>query len=66
MMTANEYRETLIGVMKMKLAEVEKNPLYQQNKWVEEEYANGLNEGFLEGFKEAIRTLEKSAFLVGE
>lgn len=63
-MRTAEYKETLETVLKWKMNEVVANPVYEETKYAYGEYVNGLNEGYVAGLREALRTIEKSDFLI--
>ena len=56
-------REILLDVMKFKMNDIKNNPLYEFNKYNNDDYVAGLNEGVLKGLMIAIDTLENGMFL---
>ena len=65
-MNTGDYMKTLEAVFDMKIAEAERHPRYSLLSAVYEEYNSGLNEGYIAGLREALRTIQASAFLVQE
>lgn len=62
-MTLKGYRELMQTVFAWKAIEVEQNGVYISNKYITEEDAALLNEGYAAGLREAERVLGKSSFL---
>lgn len=64
MKTAKEYKAIIEAVFAMKLVEAEDEGPYTSNKWVSEEEAIALNEGYVAGLRESLRVIENSIFLL--
>lgn len=62
-MMLKEYRELMQNILAWKAREVEQNGVYVSNKYITEEDAALLNEGYAAGLREAERALGKSSFL---
>ncbi len=62
-MTLKKYRELMQTIFAWKAIEVEQNGVYISNKYITEEDAALLNEGYAAGLREAERVLGKSNFL---
>lgn len=65
-MTSKEYRELMQNILAWKAKEVEQNGVYACSKYISEEDAALLNEGYAAGLREAERALGKSGFLTDE
>lgn len=61
MYTAEEYRNLMIGVIKMAIHDAEER--YERTCHWDSEYTNRYNEGYIAGLKEAQRKLKVSEFL---
>lgn len=63
-MSTKDYKQTLEAVLEMKIAQCATDSPYKEGKYTYGDYLEGLNEGYISGMKEALRTLKASEFLV--
>lgn len=64
MRTAEEYKNVMESVMAMKIATVASEPIYHASRWTDEDTAQAMNEAYIAGLREALRTLKASDFLI--
>lgn len=62
-MTLKKYRELMQSIISWKADEAEQMGVYKSNKYITEEDAALLNEGYVAGLRQAEYTLSKSNFL---
>ena len=65
-MTLSTYRQLMQAILVFKASEAEVEPPYTSNKYIDDEAAAYLNEGYIAGLKQAEFMLEKSKFLTDE
>ena len=63
-MTTKDYKQTLEAIISMKITQCATDSPYKEGKYTYGDYLEGLNEGYVAGMREALRTLEASNFLV--
>ncbi len=62
--TAEEYKNVMESVMAMKIATAASEPVYHASRWTDESTAEAMNEAYIAGLREALRTIKASGFLV--
>lgn len=63
-MSTKEYYSLLLACLDSNMDYYEKNPPYKVNKYNSEDYADGLNEGYIAGMRRVKKLIEDSEFLV--
>ena len=63
MMTINDYITVMESILDNNIREAEKEPPYKENRYSIEEYIDGLNEGYVAGLRDALKSIENSHFL---
>lgn len=62
--TAEEYKNVMENVMTMKIATAMAEPVYHVSKWMDENTTEAMNEAYVAGLREALRTIKASGFLI--